>query len=137
MGRCNLDAFPRQLTQLLILGVKKGGTNAKAGFLSCFNSVRLEERHRTDTASSVWSAGEKVRATDRNNSRKPASCSCAQGFSAWLTGAPVKYIVPKQFFFFFLLLPLTLPVDFYQQHSIWTRSPAPIFSHNLSNLWTA
>lgn len=46
-------------------------------------------------------------------------------------------ILSQNSFFFLLLLPLTLLVDFYQQHSIWTRSPAPIFSHNLSNLWTA
>lgn len=98
VGRCNLDGFPRQLTQLLILEVKKGEQMRKRVF--CPVLIQSDLRSRTGQTQRVQS-GRPGRRSEQQTGTIAGSRRAAavlKALSAWLTGAPVTYIVPKQFF---------------------------------------
>lgn len=84
-----------------------GVTNEKAGFLSCFSSVRLEAQRRTDAASSVWLGP--GRRSEQQTGTIAGSRRAAAVLKALVPGslAPQHcpaYIVPRtafSFFFFF------------------------------------
>lgn len=54
--RCDLDGFPRELTQFPVCFEWQPWTNAKAVFLSCFNPARLDKQ--TQQGDCHWRQGQ-------------------------------------------------------------------------------
>lgn len=86
-------------------GVVKGA-NTKAGFLPCFNSVRLQDKQNRHCEFSVVGRGE-GHSSRQKQSQEAGKLQLCSRLSAWLTGSAAlgTYVVPLTAFFlsFFLL----------------------------------